>query len=150
MYVDAENLFSENQLVAVGASQSSSSVDLKRAGEDIGNGNPIYLVAVLVDDGAGTYTAPDGQIDFEFVSDDNSGLASPSVHALLGSFGAAATEGTTLCAALPATVGSAQEVEQYIGVQYQNAGTTTPNVTCFLTTTPQKYKQYPKSYTISG
>ena len=154
MYVDVENRFSDFQDVAAGASVSTGYIDLKRAGEDIGNGQPVYLVAVLTTDtgnDTGTYTAPDGQVDIEFVSATANDLTTgQAVHALLGSFPSGASEGDSICAALPATFGSAQEVQQFVGVQYQNAGAATPNIDCFLTTTPQKYKQYPKSYTISA
>ena len=153
MYVDAELKFSEKQAVgATTTTVSGSSVDLKRAGEDIGNGQPIYLVAVLTDDGAAvpTYTAPTAAVEVEFLSDTDSGLATaPVVHASMGSFGASALEGTSLCMAVPSTVGQGTEIQQYIGVQFVNAGGAT-NISCFLTTTPQKYKQYPKGYTITG
>lgn len=149
MYVDGELLFSDAAAVATGSSLSTF-VDLKRAGEDIGNGQPIYLVAVLVANSVtGIYTEPDNIIDVQFVSATDGVGSGLAVHATAGTLPANGKEGESICIALPATFGSQTEVQQFIGVQYQSSSTPTTNIDAFLTTTPQKYKAYPKSYTIS-
>lgn len=151
MYVDAQARMSDAQSVAIndGADAvSTDAYDLKRPGQDVGNGKPLYAVFSVTT----ALVGPGGQIKCELVSSASDDLSSEQYHATLGEFAALAPVGTTIVAPLPSVEGGVSEMLRYMGFRFKNdsgSNVTAGNVTAFLTTTPQKYKSYPKGYTIS-
>ena len=144
MYVDNELLISDAQSVAGnGNFESTDAIDLETA-RDVGTGCPLYMVAVLGG-------VPDQDIEVKLTSDDDGAGTGLVEHASIGSFASGAPAGTTLCAAIPSTDGSLNEMKQFMRARFSTTAvlTATP-IDVFFTTTPQKYKAYPKGYTITG
>ena len=151
MYVDNEAKFSDAQSVIINDAAfgySTNWFDLARAGEDIGNGTPLYLVVTVTTALVGAAT-----LDIAVLSDavDAVSDSGSTIHGTLGKFAAAATVGTTLVMPLGPLFGSSAELLQYMSVRYGAVGAniTAGAVDAFITSTPYSTKLYANNITIS-
>ncbi len=109
---------------------------------DIGSGTPLYLVISMASDATSGGSAIGS---FELVSDDNTGLTSPTVHFETSPTAVAdMTEGTTI--AIIALPMEGIEYERYLGLRQVTAGAafTGGTFNAFLTLTPQNWKPAPE------
>ena len=139
MYVDKNLEFSDAQAVTATAI-STNVVDLGGTTQDVGNGEPVYLVILCTE--AAT-AAGDATVTFSLESDSTADLAtSASVHLSTGAVGKAAlTAGKVVAAvALPMA-----DYERYLGVRYTVATgpLTAGKFDAFLTTDVQRWKALP-------
>jgi len=144
MYVDALNLFSNQQAVTAAAA-STSSIDLASV-RDIGTGEPLYIVVVvsttLTDGGSNTSTAV-------ALEGDSTTTFTPDGTRTLFSFAKDAVAGTMKIARL--TPGEDPLQYRYIQLKYTPAGAnlTGGAFTAFITTDVQKYTAFADAITIS-
>lgn len=133
MIVDRNLLFSSEQDIGAGAGTQVSdySVDLGVA-KNIAKGRQLYL-KIIIDETFETSTS----INFQFVTDTVSTLASPTVQMETGAIAIASLTAGREPIVIP--VGSAIGTEErYCGVQYTEAGSNSDagKVTAFLTPEP--------------
>jgi hypothetical protein len=144
MQLDAHLLFSDAQAVTADAN-STNIIDLG-VGRNLFDGEP--LAVVLVIDVAANVADADETYEFEVHTDDNSALSSSTQLIAQAIAGAALTAGSTHVIPVPVGV----TLERYLGLKF-DVGGTTPSVTVTAFLQPlsmvQKYKSYPKGYTIS-
>ena len=155
--LDELNEFADNVAVnaAAGTAQIGDEIDLGAAGQDIGNGQPIYLVIrtgapeIITGGSAGTLT-------FQLVSNSASPAAdgTDTVHMQTQAFvtdGADANDAEMKAGALiycaPIPVGTGGNYERYLGVLAVTATTTTTagTINAYLTLDPNMAagKTYP-------
>lgn len=151
MYVDKQLEFSDAQVVTATAISSNvtdiiSNNSGKNPTRDIGVGQDVYLV-VLTQTAATAAGAATLTVTLE--SDDNVGLASPTVHFTTGALALAAFSpaGTVIAAVkLPQN----QNYERYLGVRYTVAtGPLTAGAfDAFLTTDVSAWRAYARNYVV--
>lgn len=140
MYIDAQNLFSQDQAVTTGATASTNIIDLGAA-RDIGVGEALWL-HILVTEAVTSGGA--GTVAFSLQTDDNS------------SFSSATTLFTTTAIAKTTMVAGYQAVrvripigtERYLRVVYTvaTADLTAGKFTAFLTINVQANTAYASGY----
>jgi len=154
MYVDSQELFSDAQAVTSTAI-STNVLDLNAASasnvpllQDIGNGEPIYLVVTTTT--ACTDTSSDATLTLTLESDSTANLAtSATVHISTGAlaFATYATAGSVVFAgALPSG-----NYERYLGLRYTIADgpLTAGAFTGFLTKDLQRYRYYASGFSVA-
>jgi hypothetical protein len=152
MIIDEQNEFADATSVALAAGTHliGDVIDLGRAGDDIGNGEPLYLIGTVDTSVITGGTA--GTIKFQLASDAQAAIAtdgSASIHFETKTF---VTDDDALndldagdviiCIALPN--GAGVEYERYLGI-LAVVGTTTitaGKVNFFLSKDPQRWKPY--------
>lgn len=144
MLMDKQVEFSDAQAVTATAN-STNVIDLAQAAEDIGTGQEVYLVVQV--QAAMTDVGSDSTVAVTIVDDDNAALSSPTTVQTVGTFAATSAAGTRFIARLQPEVFT----QQYVGLVYTVAGgnLTTGSFDAFLTTDIDRFKAYPKGYTIS-
>jgi len=155
MYVDTQLLLSDAQ--AVGAITngnfvySTNWIDLVSpiTDRDIGNGIPIYLVSVVTT----IMVTASATVAIALLSDatDAAMDSGSTIHPTLGTFPAESAVGTTMVMPIP-PLSEVGNLLRYIGVSYGAVGANLGSASfdTFITNTPQAYKSYAKSYTISS
>lgn len=148
MYVDAQNLFSDAQVVTTGSDSgvvSTNKIDLRTA-RDISKGQDLYVVVII--DTAMASNGSNDTLKVEVVTDDNADLSSATVVQLVGTFPAVSAAGTRLVAKLNKDESS---YERYIGLLYTAAAEalSAGAFTAFLTTDAESFTAYPDGITIS-
>lgn len=137
MYVDKKLEFSDGQAITATAI-SNNVVDLIGASQDIGTGEPTYLV-VQVDE---TFNNLD-DLTITLESSAAEALTSATTHF---SSGAIALANLTAGSQLVAVALPAGNYLRYLGARYTVGGATAPTagqVSAFLTTDVQRWKAYP-------
>lgn len=147
MLLDAQNLFSDAQIVTTGSENgvlSTNVIDLGVA-RNVGAGEEIYLVVTCVT--AMTSSGSDDTLRVDLITDDNAGMNSATVLDIVGTFPAASAAGTRFVKRLPVT----DSYERYLGLRYTAAtGPLTAGAfDAFLTKDIDALRSYPKGYTIS-
>lgn len=147
MIFDAQAIFDQD--VALTATRNSTNVmDLLRAGEDIGGGEPLYLVFIVTTilDSAGEAAT----LQIALVTDDNASLSSP---ATIMDQPALITEATLVTGYMIAQhVKPFAAMERYLGVVY-TVGTenfTSGKIWCGLTHDLQRAKAYASGITVTN
>ena len=147
MIIDSLNEFADATSVAAAAGTTlvGNVIDLGVTPQDLGNGEPMYLIITV---GTGIITAgAAGTIAFSLVSDAAAAIATNGTatqHLSTGTFvtGAAAIKGTVFVGAVP--TGAGKVYERYLGVLSTVATTTTSagTINAFLTRDPSAWKAY--------
>lgn len=129
---------------ATGLAAVGDVIDLGAAGQDLGNGQPLYLV-IQVD--TAVTSAGSATVSFQLVSDSTATLAangSETLHYASAAIGKASlVAGYELV--IPVPLGGSNAYERYVGIQ-QNVGTaalTAGKINAFLTFDPKGWKSYP-------
>ena len=153
MILDERNEFADANTAgiqgATGTELLGDVIDLGAAGQNVGNGQPLYLV-VSVD--TEIDSAADGaSVEFVVASDAAAAIAvdgSASEHA---STGVIAEANCTAGAQFVVAVGIGVEFERYMGVLVKRTGeaVTAGAVSAFLTMDPTGWKAYPNSANIA-
>jgi len=151
MILDTQNVFSDAQAVTSTAI-SANVTDLNPSGganatQDIGNGEPIWLV--ISTQTTCTDTGSDATVTFTLESDTAAGLgSSPVVHFSTGAlaFATYATAGTIVAAVLLPSA----TYKRFLGVRYTVASgpLTAGAFDAFLTHDIQKYVNYANGFTV--
>jgi hypothetical protein len=151
MYVDKQAEFSDAQVVTATAISANvmdlvSNASGKNPIRDIGTGQDVYLVVLTAV--VATDTGSDATLVVTLESDDNVGLASPTVHFSTPTlaFAAFAPAGTVL-AAIKLPQGS---YERYLGVRFTVAAgpLLTGAFDAFLTTDVAAWRAYARNYVV--
>ena len=147
MIIDSLNEFADATSVAAAAGTTlvGNVIDLGATPQDLGNGEPMYLIITV---GTGIITAgAAGTIAFSLVSDAAAAIATngtATTHISTGTFvtGATAIDGTVFVGAMP--TGAGKVYERYLGVLSTVATTTTSagTINAFLTRDPSAWKAY--------
>ena len=144
MLVDGQLEFSDAQAVTATAN-STNVIDLGLAGQDIGTGENLYVVVQV--ETAMTDAGSDSTVAVTLIDDDNAALSSAATVQTLGTFAAVSGAGTAIIARVqPGAI-----TQRYVGLAFTVAGgdLTTGSFDAFLTMNIDKFKAYPKGYTIS-
>lgn len=144
MYLDAQNLYSDQQAVTVAAA-STNYID-HRAARDLGTGKDIYLV-VQVDGEAMDDAGSNSTLAVVLQTDDNTSFSSATNAQTIGTFSAVSASGTRLVAKLqPEKIN-----ERYSRVYYTpaNGNLSSGKFTAFLTDQAHVWTAYANNYTIS-
>jgi|TARA_R110000782_G_scaffold132768_1_gene224914 hypothetical protein len=147
MIIDSLNEFADASSVAAAAGTTlvGNVIDLGVQPQDLGNGEPMYLIITV---GTGIITAgAAGTIAFSLVSDAAAAIATngtATTHISTGTFvtGATAIDGTVFVGAVP--TGAGKVYERYLGV-LSTVGTTATSagtINAFLTRDPSAWKAY--------
>lgn len=147
MIIDSLNEFADASSVAAAAGTTlvGNVIDLGATPQDLGNGEPMYLIITV---GTGIITGGvAGTIAFSLVSDAAAAIATngtATTHISTGTFatGATAIDGTVFVGAMP--TGAGKVYERYLGV-LSTVGTTTTTagtINAFLTRDPSAWKAY--------
>jgi len=156
MILDERNEFCDNVDVSASAGTAlvGDVIDLGAAGEDIGNGQPIYLVIrtgsteIITGGSAGT-------IQFQLASDSAAAIATDGTateHLITQAYVTddSAANSNELNAGeiiymAPLPVGTVSDYERYLGILCVTATTTTTagTINAFLTLDPGRWKSYP-------
>lgn len=143
MYVDAQNLFSDEQALTATAA-STNLIDLG-ANRDIGTGENLYIVLVV--DVALTDASSDSTVAVTIEMDALAAFGSPTTTQTLFTISAVAAVGTKLIARIqPDAVN-----EQFMRLKYTmaNGNLSTGTVTAFITKDIDKFTAYADNVTIS-
>lgn len=150
MILDAEAALATNQTVTTGTDSglvSENTYDLGVAGRDIGNGKPLYVVAVVETefDSAGDNET----LIVDLITDGDAALGSPTKLQELFILPAVAPAGTKRVA----MISPGHTYERYVGVRFTTGGDNTAltagAVSVYLTESPDEYKSYADNITIS-
>jgi len=143
MIMDKENQFSAAQAITAAAG-STNVIDSSPVGEDLGAGENLFIVAVVTT--AFTDAGSDSTLNVSLQTDDNSGMASPTVIQDLFTFPALSPVGTRKIARIqPATF------ERYLGLVYTpaNGNLSTGAVTAMIVKDADIQKFYPDAINIA-
>lgn len=144
MIIDAQCELSDAQAVTATA-VSENTMDLGFAGNNIGNGQPLYLcVSVAV---AMTDSGSDSTVAVTLVDDDNAALSSAATVETIGTFAATSAAGTRLYAAINPEIIN----QRYLGVTYTVSGgnLTTGSFDAFITTDVDTFTAFASGYSVS-
>jgi len=143
MIMDKENQFSAAQAITA-AANSTNVIDSSAAGEDLGAGENLFIVAVVTT--AFTDAGSDSTLNVSLQTDDNSAMASPTVIQDLFTFPALSPVGTKKIARIqPATF------ERYVGLVYTpaNGNLTAGAVSAMIVKDADIQKFYPDAINIA-
>ncbi|WCE04429.1 Bbp16 family capsid cement protein [Pseudoxanthomonas sp. JBR18] len=140
MFLDAKNEFSTAQTIATAVSTNVIDLTpLKAAARDVGVGQPVYLVLTTPTTLAGTSPT----VTVAIQTDDNAAFSSPAVLATSAALIPAAF------AAGPVVIPLPSGAEKYLRLSYTTGGTVSAGtITAGLTLDPQRWKSYPRNYTV--
>ncbi len=148
MILDAQNLFSDAQVVTTGSENgviSTNVIDLKTAGIDIGAGEPIWVHVNI--DTAMTSSGSNDTLTVDLVTDDNASMTSPTKIQEIGVFPAVSAAGTVMINRIKPS----SSFQQYIALRYTAAADplTAGAFTAALCKDVQRVTNYAKNYSIS-
>lgn len=145
MFIDAQQLFSDSQVVTASAN-STNVMDLKVA-RDVGIGESSWIFILVTE--AMTDAGGDSTVTVSLITDDNAALSSESVVQQLVVIPASTAAGTLYVFPLPAAV--LNEYEQYIGLDYTVTGgnLTTGKFTAGLVKDIQHVTNYASGYSVA-
>lgn len=143
MIIDKENQFSAAQAITAAAG-STNVIDSSPAGEDLGAGENLFIVAVVTT--AMTDAGSDSALAVDLQTDADSAMGSPTVIQNLFTFPALSPIGTKKIARIqPATF------ERYVGLVYtpSNGNLTTGAISAMIVKDADVQKYYADAITIS-
>lgn len=146
MFLDKENLFDNAAAITV-TRNSTNVIDLTKAGQDIGVGEPLHIAVAVVE----TFTAGGAAtLQIAVVTDDNAALATPTIlrdFPDVFALAELAKGRETLIITLGPTELMAT-MERYLGLVYTVATgpMTAGKVTAGIVKDYQRNKPYPKNY----
>jgi len=148
MILDAEAKFSDPQTVTTGTDTglvSEHTIDLGVA-RDIGNGKPLYVVAVVTT--AFTSTGSDDPLAVDLITDGDATLGSATVLQRMFTIPAVAAIGSKHYG----IIAPGHSYERYLGVRYISTGDgalTAGAVECYIAESPDKAAYYASGFSVA-
>ncbi len=142
MIQDFHNMFDQAAAITV-TRNSINVIDLKKVGQDIGAGEPLFVMITVTT----TFTAAGAAtLQIALVTDDNAGLATPTV--LQDQVAVLPVASLVAGLEIPMRIHPSSVMEQYLGIVYTVATgpMTAGALTAGIVKDIQRWKAYPKNY----